>query len=53
MKMSVISFVDKNEISVWLMTAMGFKAVDSCWISSTEWSDTFRRFFVYGKEQES
>ena len=30
-----------------------FKVVDSCWISSTEWSDTFRSFFVYGKEQES
>ena len=29
------------------------KVVDSCWISSTEWSDTFRSFFVYGKEQES
>ena len=30
-----------------------FKVVDSCWISSTEWSDTFRSIFVYGKEQES
>ena len=30
-----------------------FKVVDSCWISSTEWSDTFRSSFVYGKEQES
>ena len=30
-----------------------FKVVDSCWISSTEWSDTFRSFFVYGKKQES
>ena len=29
------------------------KVVDSCWISSTEWSDTFRSFFVYGKKQES
>ena len=29
------------------------KVVDSYWISSTEWSDTFRSFFVYGKEQES
>ena len=29
------------------------KVVDSCWISSTEWSDTFRSFFVYGKERES
>ena len=28
------------------------KVVDSCWISSTEWSDTFRSFFVYGKKQE-
>ena len=30
-----------------------FKVVDSCWISSTEWSDTFRSFFVFGKKQES
>ena len=30
-----------------------FKVVDSCWIFSTELSDTFRSFFVYGKEQES
>ena len=30
-----------------------FKVVDSCWISSTEWSDTFRSFFDYGKKQES
>ena len=30
-----------------------FKVVDSCWNSSTEWSDTFRSFFVYGKKQES
>ena len=30
-----------------------FKVVDSSWISSTEWSDTFRSFFVYGKKQES
>ena len=30
-----------------------FKVVDSCWISSTEWSDTFRSFFVYGKKEES
>ena len=30
-----------------------FKVVDSCSISSTEWSDTFRSFFVYGKTQES
>ena len=30
-----------------------FKVVDSCWISSTEWSDTFRSSFVYGKKQES
>ena len=30
-----------------------FKVVGSCWISSTEWSDTFRSFFAYGKEQES
>ena len=30
-----------------------FKVVDSCWIFSTEWSDTFGSFFVYGKEQES
>ena len=29
------------------------KVVDSCWISSTEWSDTFRSFLVYGKKQES
>ena len=29
------------------------KVVDSCWISSTEWSGTFRSFFVYGKKQES
>ena len=29
------------------------KVVDSCWISSTEWSDTFSNFFVYGKKQES
>ena len=29
------------------------KVVDSCWISSTEWSDTFRSFFVYEKKQES
>ena len=29
------------------------KVVDSCWISSTEWSDTFRSVFVYGKKQES
>ena len=29
------------------------KVVDSCWISSTEWSDTFRNSFVYGKKQES
>ena len=29
------------------------KVVDSCWISLTEWSDTFRRFFEYGKKQES
>ena len=26
------------------------KVVDSCWISSTEWSDSFRIFFVYGKK---
>ena len=30
-----------------------FKVVDSSWISSKEWSDTFRSFFAYGKEQES
>ena len=30
-----------------------FKVVDSCWISLTEWSDTFRSFFAYGKKQES
>ena len=29
------------------------KVVDSCLISSTEWSDTFRSLFVYGKKQES
>ena len=29
------------------------KVVDSCWISSTEWSDTFKSFFVHGKKQES
>ena len=34
-------------------TIEDFKVVDSCWISSTEWSDTFRSFFVYGKTQES
>ena len=28
-----------------------FKVVDSCWISSTEWSDTFRSVFVYGKNK--
>ena len=27
-----------------------FKVVDSCWISSTEWSDTFRSFFLMWKE---
>ena len=32
---------------------LSFKVVDSCWISSTEWSDAFRSFFVYGKKQES
>ena len=35
------------------MKKESFKVVDSCWISSTEWSDTFRSFFVYGKKQES
>ena len=30
-----------------------FKVVHSCWISSTEWSDIFKSFFVYGKKQES
>ena len=30
-----------------------FNVVDSCWNSSTEWSDTFRGIFVYGKELES
>ena len=30
-----------------------FKVVDSCWISSTEWPDPFRSFFVHGKKQES
>ena len=30
-----------------------FKVVDLCWISSTEWSDTFRSLFVYGKKQKS
>ena len=29
------------------------KVVYSCWISSAEWSDVFRSFFVYGKKQES
>ena len=29
------------------------KVVDSCRIISTKWSDTFRIFFVYLKEQES
>ena len=29
------------------------KVVDSCWIFSTEWSDTFRSFFVCGKKEES
>ena len=32
---------------------ISFKVVDSCWIFSTKWSDTFRSVFVYGKEQES
>ena len=36
-----------------LLHELAFKVVDSCWISSTEWSDAFRSFFVYGKEQES
>ena len=31
----------------------GIKVVDSCRIFSTKWSDTFRTFFAYGKEQES
>ena len=30
-----------------------FKVVDSCRTCSTECSDTFRSFFVCGKEQES
>ena len=29
------------------------KVVDSCWISSTEWSHILRSFFAYGKKQES
>ena len=29
------------------------KVVDSCRIFLTKWSDTFRSFFVHGKEQES
>ena len=31
-----------------------FKVVDSCWISSTEWSDTFRSFLYMerSKNQE-
>ena len=28
------------------------KIVDSSWVFSTKWSDTFRSFFAYGKEQE-
>ena len=28
-------------------SAGALKVVDSCWIFSTEWSDTFRSFFVY------
>ena len=39
-----LTFVDYSEV---------IKVVDSCWISSTEWSDTYRSFFVYGKKQES
>ena len=47
-----------NVIKLWSEITCGssiqsVKVVDSCWISSTEWSDTFRRFFVYGKKQES
>ena len=30
-----------------------FKVVDSCWIFSTKWSDTFRRFYGYENEEES
>ena len=28
-----------------------FKVVDSCWISSTEWSDTFRSFLYIEKSK--
>ena len=30
---------------------MKFKVVDSCWISSTEWSDTFRSFLYMGRSK--
>ena len=43
LELKVISFTDFMKY---------VKVVDSCWISSTEWSDTFRSFFVYGKKQE-
>ena len=36
------------------ITVKIFKVVDSCWISSTEWSDTFRSFLYMerSKNQE-
>ena len=47
---------DKDQTTrfiTWQQKRFLFKVVDSCWISSTEWSDTFRSIFVYGKKQES
>ena len=36
-----------------IQTRFEFKVVDSCRTCSTKCSDTFRSFFVCGKEQES
>ena len=53
MKRKIETICPILEIQLLPEKILSLKVVDSCWISSTEWSDTFRSFFVYGKKQES
>ena len=50
---SYFIFIGFIAFFVFVFVHISLKVVDSCWISSTEWSDTSRSFFVYGKKQES
>ena len=53
MKRKIETICPILEIQLLPEKILSLKVVDSCWISSTEWSNTFRSFFVYGKKQES